>query len=92
MKIKFRHHRGSLEESIKTLREFKTEEEMKQYISNEWGGAVKEEDIVIDKDTGEDKRIGWKNTHYVCVNKINGIDYIKKYGSPQCIGMCCIEE
>lgn len=32
-------------------------------------------------------RINWKETRYVCTKRFGG----DKYDTPQCIGMCCME-
>lgn len=98
----YRPHRGGLAESMAEAQEFETEEEMKQYIYDfhkkyfldlGYPNAPFEiEDIVIDKENShEDDRIGWHNTMYVCVKRYGNEDYIKKYGTPQCIGMCATD-
>lgn len=93
MKYKYRDHRGSLVESIKTQRVFNNKEEMFKYIVSNWSGFISTEDLSInERDEGQDDRIGWSNTHYVCTKRMGNENYIEKYGCPQCIGMCEILE
>lgn len=100
--IIYRPHRGSLADALVEAKEFRTEEEMKSYIYEDWKKSHMElgfksapfetEDIVIDKENPhEDERIGWRDTMYVCVNRFCNEDYIEKYGCPQCIGMCATD-
>ena len=91
--IKYRPHRGSLGEAMKEAREFETTEEMKKFIMNDWnnsgfGNLFDINDIVIGDVLGDDDRIGWKNVRHVCIKRIGDADYMKEYGSPQCIGWC----
>lgn len=91
--IKYRPHRGSLEDAMKEAREFETYEDMKWHILREHsiGGIIRPfdlDDIVIGDVHGDDDRIGWKNVRYVCVKRYGSDDYMKLYGCPQCIGMC----
>ena len=88
--IKYRPHRGSLDESMKEEKIFNTIDEMKDHIISEWKmGEVpfSKEDIIIDDDHGKNRRIPWKETRYVCVKRMGKIIY----DTPQCIGMCSIE-
>ncbi len=98
----YRPHRGGLAEAMAEKKEFQTEEEMKQYIYEEhknyyqglgYDNAPFEiEDIEIDVERPhEDERIGWHNTMHVCVKRYGNEDYIKKYGTSQCIGMCATD-
>lgn len=100
--IIYRPHRGGLAEAMAEAQEFETEEEMKRYIYEEHKTLNRElgfsdapfeiEDIVIDKDNPhEDNRIGWNDAMYVCVKRYGNENYIKKYGTPQCIGMCATD-
>ena len=94
--IIFRPHRRLLDEAMAEAKEFNTVEEMKQHIVELWHtgwGGPKElftvDDIVIDeKSAVNDTRIAWEDSMYVCVKRMGNDDYIKKYGVPQCIGMC----
>ena len=92
--IIFRPHRGSLIGAMKDAKEFESEEDMIDYIFEDWQGWIRKEDIVIsDRDIHDDNRINWKDVDYVCINGImenDGTyrDYIKLHGTPQCIGMC----
>lgn len=96
--IIFRPHRLGMDisEAMEKAKEFNNMEEMKEYIFKSWHegwGGPKElftiDDIVIDEDSAvNDDRIDWRDSMYVCVKRMGDEDYIKKYGVPQCIGMC----
>lgn len=93
--IKYRPHRGSLEDAMQEAREFENYEDMKRHVLREhaiWntdGVTMFDlDDIVIGDVHGDDDRIGWKNVRYVCVKRYGSDDYMKLYGCPQCIGMC----
>ena len=82
--IKYRPHRGSLDEAMKEYQEFDTVDEMIQYIVKDWSGYISAEDISVGKIQGEDDRIGWRAWRYVLTRRV-GDDH---YDTPQCIGMC----
>jgi len=93
----FRPHRMGMDigEAMEKAKEFNTVDEMKEYIVKLWQGGSGSptlftvDDIVIDeKSAVNDSRIGWEDSMYVCVKRMGDEDYIKKYGTPQCIGMC----
>lgn len=96
--IIFRPHRLGITivEAMSQSKEFNSVEEMKEYIVKSWHDGwegPKElftvDDIVIDeKSTTNDSRIGWEDSMHVCLKRLGDDDYIKKYGTPQCIGMC----
>lgn len=95
--IIFRPHRMGMDigESMAEAKEFNNVEEMKKYIveRDEGLGGSKElytaDDIVIDENSAvNDERTGWEDSMYVCVKRMGDEDYVKKYGTPQCIGMC----
>lgn len=95
--IIYRSHKGSLEESLSFTKEFKTISEMKAYICKTYSKMYKnmgypqpfsEDDIVIQSEEIHDDRCGWYDTRYVCLKRLGKEDYIKMYGSAQCIGMC----
>ena len=91
--IKYRPHRSGLEESLKEARTFDNFEQMKEFIMNDWnnsgfGNLFNIDDIVIGDILGDDDRIGWKNVRHVCVKRIGDADYMKAYGTPQCIAWC----
>ena len=93
MIVKYRPHRGSLDEAMKLYKEFSTIDEMYEHILSDWnssgfGELFSKEDLSISESMGDDERIGWKNYRYVCVTRI-GNDV---YDTPQCIGMCSIVE
>ena len=89
--IKFRPHRGGLDESLKEMVEFDTIDSMLEYIVSIHNGAFGTSDIVIDDVVSYDSRCNW-NTQYVCVKRYHDKDYIKLYNCPQCIGMCDLEK
>ncbi len=95
--IIFRPHRMGMDigEAMADAKEFDSVEEMKKYIVkiHEGLSGSKElfttDDIVIDENSAvNDDRIGWEDSMYVCVKRMGDEDYMKKYGTPQCIGMC----
>lgn len=94
--IIFRPHRLLLEDAMKEAKEFENVDEMKEHIvklwHEGWGGQNElftVDDIVIKEETAvNDERIGWEDSMYVCIKRLGNEDYIKKHGTPQCIGMC----
>lgn len=95
--IIFRPHRMGIDigKAMEKAKEFNTVDEMKEYIVELWQGGSGSptlftvDDIVInEKSAVNDTRIGWEDSMYVCVKRMGDEDYIKKYGTPQCIGMC----
>lgn len=99
--IIYRPHKGSLDASLKEAKEFNTEQEMKEHIFHEWESLYRDlgfsvcpfeiSDIVIKNEAKNDNRCGWYDTRYVCVKRLGSEDYMKLYGSPQCIGMCATD-
>jgi hypothetical protein len=86
------HCGGTIANSIKQAVEFNNEQEMKEYIEEQWNGYISAEDVVIDNSKAEnDDRIGWKDTRYVCTKRFGKDDCIKKYKCPQCIGYCATD-
>ena len=94
MRIKCRPHRGGLEESMALQKEFHSIEEMFKYIENESYSSIlgihlyKAEDLSIGESLGKDDRIDWKETRYILTKRCGMVIY----DTPQCIGMCSIEE
>jgi len=95
--IIFRPHRMGMDigEAMEKAKEFNNVDEMKKYIVELWQGGSGSptlftiDDIVINKESAvNDTRIGWEDSMYVCVKRMGDEDYIEKYGTPQCIGMC----
>lgn len=85
----YRDHRGTLEESMKTARVFKTEEEIKQYICSEYYNIfgcelISLDDIVFGDVIGSDQRIKWRDVRYVLTKRIGK----EVFANPQCIGLC----
>jgi hypothetical protein len=89
--IIFRPHRGSLADAMAEVKEFENEEQMKEHIVKDWQWFISFEDIVIGELLINDKRIGWKDTRYVCTKRMGNDDYMKIYHCPQCIGMCATD-
>ena len=85
--IKYRPHRGFLEDSMKEEKRFNSIEEMFSYISKSSDGMMCVDDLSISNESFIDDRINWKETRYVCTKRFGG----DKYDTPQCIGMCCME-
>lgn len=94
MRILYRDHRGSLAEAMETVREYRTVDEMKAGIAANYnklhrevgfiGDAFSAEDISVGDNLGSDDRIGWTNTHYVCIRRL--VDEV--FDVPQVIGFC----
>ena len=67
------HYFGdSIYDRIDDFKEFETIEEMKEYLCNFWNinNDITKDNIVIDNRlTYEDKRLGWKDTRHVCLKK-----------------------
>jgi hypothetical protein len=88
LQVRYRPHRGSLEDSISLAKTFDSPSEMFDHIIKEWGGLIDKEDLSIGKeDWGPDPRIDWPNCHYVVTKRCGETTY----DIPQCIGMCCYE-
>lgn len=89
--IKYRPHRGDLSEAMKEEKEFNSVEEMFKYIVEDWNKNLeifKISDLSLSEDKGKDERIDWKETRYICTKRIGE----EAYNTPQCIGMCSIEQ
>lgn len=76
--IKFRFHRGGLKESLDTTRTFDNMEQLLCFLSSYFTvldgvPAIRVSDIVIEDDPRHDKRIGWKDFRWVCVNCWYGV-------------------
>ena len=86
--IKFRPHRGSLSEAMSEMKIFDSKEDMFNAIVEDWNGAISYEDLSITENLGEDKRTDWEETRHVCTKRIGN----EVYDTPQCIGMCSLED
>jgi len=87
--IIYRRHSGdSVFDSVKRAIEFETESDMKDYIVADNTPYISKDDIVIIDESIPDRRIGWMDMRHVCLKRYGNIDYIEKYGSPQCEGYC----
>lgn len=95
--IIFRHHRGLLAESMETAREFKSFENLQNYIVEYMKPYMNliPEDIVPGGEPINDERIGWEDSDYLCIRGYNKVSdregfekyFGGKYGHPLCIGM-----
>ena len=89
--IKYRPHRAHLDESMELAKEFASLDQMYDYVVKEWNAIENnlfdKSDLSVTDNLGKDDRIDWKETRYVCTQRI-GNDI---YETPQCIGMCSIE-
>lgn len=86
--VKYRPHRGMLDDAMSEAKTFDSLAEMYEYIANNSSGLFSIEDLSVTSDLGKDPRIDWKETRYVCARKFGS----EIFDSPQCIGMCSIEE
>lgn len=85
--ILYRDHRSMLADSMKTLKEFDSEEELLNYLRHrvlsDYGlimfSRVLNVKVTIEPEEYTDDRIGWNRWHYVCVNG-------------NAVGMCNMEE
>lgn len=95
--IIYRHHRGSLEESMKTMREFSSFEELQDYIieyMKPYGNLVREDIVASGYPSFHDERTGWVDTDMICIREYEDVSDKKwykfyfggEYDSPQCIG------
>lgn len=75
--IKYRPHRGGLQEAMAEAREFETEEELKEFVANHWREVPGYEKITADDvsiepnswgEAWDDDRIGWKDCHFVMLH------------------------
>ena len=102
MKILYRDHRGTLDEAMKTMREYRTVDELKTGLAAAYnklhhdlgyrGDAFSVEDVSISDDLGPDDRIAWPKTHSVCIRRMGDDDFVARFGSPQAIGFCAFFE
>ncbi len=70
---KFRFHRGSLKESLKTAVEVSNKQELCKIVNQEYGLMLTPDDITIKYYT-EDKRIDW-STHIVTADGIGVLGF-----------------
>lgn len=87
----YRPHRCSLAEAMTEARIFTSFDEIREYAANEWNSTLgwnilNPNDIVLDNESHDDDRIGWKDVRYLCVKRLGNEDYMEEYGCPQCIG------
>jgi hypothetical protein len=80
----------SFYESIKEMKKFKSTEKMIDYIAKRFKNGEKETrmfdinlsyDVVIENESFDDDRIGWKDVHRICIKSVYDI-------TPKCIGYC----
>lgn len=95
--IIFRHNREFLSEAMKTCKEFNTFEELQQYIVDYMKPYLNlvPSDIVAGNNTGNDKRIGWEDSNYLCIVGYSQVSdkegferyYGGRYESGACVGI-----
>lgn len=93
----FRHHRGSLGDSMETKREFNSFSDLQNYIVEYMKPYIDliPEDIVPSGEPVNDERIEWEDSDYLCIRGYKDVSDKKgfemyfggKYDSPLCIGM-----
>lgn len=87
----YRPHRSNLAEAMTEAKTFNSFDEIKEYVANKWNSVwewniLNPNDIVLDEESHDDDRIGWKNVRYLCIKRLGNEDYMEEYGNPQCIG------
>ena len=95
--IIFRHHKGTLNESMKTCKEFNDFEELQKYIIQYMKPHMNLvlSDVVASNEKTNDVRIGWEDSDYICIAGYNKVSDKKgferyfggKYESDLCVGM-----
>ena len=75
IKIKYRDHRGSLDESMKTVKEFYTIEELKKHLDKPYKKLGKRVVEIKFTHVGFDDRIGW-DTYYVLIRFDGETDFM----------------
>ena len=86
--IKYRPHRGGLDESMAEMKTIINIANMLRHIEKETEGAVSTGDIIISESHGKEERIYWNSWRYVLTKRYGE----EKYNIPQCIGMCDLGE
>lgn len=86
--IIYRPHRNTLADAMTEVKEFNNEQEMKEYIVEQWNNYFSIDDIIVMNEAVYDNRNNWENARYVCTKRFGEQDNIALYGAPQCIGMC----
>lgn len=95
--IIYRPHRGSFHDSMKELNSFVTFNDLKAYVVKYWTEQCDGhrpfdvEDVVIDDKTVDDDRNGWHDTRAVCIKRFFDEDFMKEYGTAQCVGFCATD-
>lgn len=87
MMVKYRPHKGLLDDAMAEMKTFSSANEMLDFVANQYSDYLSKEDLSIGEDLGRDQRIGWAETRYVCTRRFGG----DHYEIPQCIGMCSFE-
>lgn len=95
--IIFRHHKGSLGDSMKTCKEFNNFQELQEYIVKYMQPYMDLvlSDVVASNEKTNDARIGWEDSDYICIagyNKVSDKEGFErcfggKYEDDLCIGM-----
>lgn len=98
MQVIYRPHKGKLEDAMEMCKVFPSFEAMQEYVAKDlqdWNFNVRPCEIVAAGKPHADKRIGWLDSDYLCVDayaKVNDKNgYLMffggKYDHPLCIGM-----
>ena len=91
MRYLYRPHRGGLGDSMEKCILCRSEDAVKDEVISEFapfGVTLTRDDVIIDDRKMDDRRIGWRETQYVCVKHMGE----EQFDVPQCVGMCCSEE
>lgn len=86
--IKYRPHRGILDDAMKEYQEFDNVADMLKHIEEKLDGMISTDDLIIGESLGSDNRIGWKSTRHICTKRVRS----QNVYPPMCIGMCDLGE
>lgn len=86
--IKYRPHRGTLDDAMKEYQEFDSVVDMFRHIEEKSDGMISASDLSIKESIGADYRIEWKSTRYICTKRFAS----QYFDTPICIGMCDLGE
>lgn len=91
----FRHHKGSLSDSMKTCKEFNNFQELQEYIVKYMQPYMDLvlSDVVASNEKTNDLRIGWEDSDYICIagyNKVSDKEGFERYFGGKYESDCCI--
>lgn len=89
MKILYRPQKGTLDEAMAEVQEFKSIKEMCKDLVRQHRSAFVVSDVYISY-YGYDDRIDW-DTYVVAVGRYSDENYMEKYHRPQGIGFCTMK-